>query len=358
MALTACQDPGPESAGTQAASKEAQAAETILASVDADASDEPDVVLLAARAHLQRPDATVGDSVDRVRALLRHLEDLAVHREAGAIGWGLSFAWDAFSDGSENPADTVYSYTTAAAGLTYLDAYEVLGEPRYLSLAADAAETLVTEVCCYREGDTTLIWYSDQVSDQQPEYTVYNVNGLALALFSRLDRLSGDGEFAAQRQAILDELLATQGEGLDEEPHDGVAVSEANWRYDSRSGRPNDLIHETFIVEGLLEDGSPDARHAALRSLDGIWKTHFGGTGEPALSTYTQGTRGWGPAAALFMFASTEENAGRAEVIARNVVERLDDVRELEPRGSLWYAMALARHAGGVPGRTPLDAGD
>ena len=43
----------------------------------------------------------------------RWLLDNATLNAEGATGWGVPVAWDAYGDGSENPADTVYSISTA-----------------------------------------------------------------------------------------------------------------------------------------------------------------------------------------------------------------------------------------------------
>ncbi|HYT41271.1 MAG TPA: hypothetical protein VEP90_02900, partial [Methylomirabilota bacterium] len=50
----------------------------------------------------------------------------------GTIGWGLSNPFDAFSDGTVNPANTVYAFEDAMVGYCLLDAYTLTKNALYL----------------------------------------------------------------------------------------------------------------------------------------------------------------------------------------------------------------------------------
>ena len=218
-------------------------------------------MLLAARAEAHR--VAAGLPSRRVLArMLERLEGLA-HRNGDGLGWGLASRWDAFKDGTVNPVGTVYSYTTAAAALAFLDGYVVTGDRRYLEIAQAAAKTLLTDTCCWRRGAFLSVWYSDQPADQQPGHLVHNVNAVAAAVLSRLERYRHGAWRAPERDAMAAHILSEQGEG--------ERVPAWSWRYRQGHERPNDLFHEAFMVEGLLADGRPVAVDAARRALAGMW---------------------------------------------------------------------------------------
>lgn len=54
----------------------------------------------------------------------------------GGAGWGLDMAWDAFGDGSTNPASTVYAFQTGLAIWCLVEAADALDAPSYRALAA------------------------------------------------------------------------------------------------------------------------------------------------------------------------------------------------------------------------------
>lgn len=347
LILVACveSDQGPEVA---------QAALAIHDSVDWQATEEPDVVLLLARANADLTESGAHDGQEELRRQLEHLIGLRTEGDQGGWGWGLSYSWDAFGDGVRNPADTIYSYTTAAAALAFLDGYEVLDDERYLTAARHAADALLKETCCWRSGDYLSVWYSNQQNDQRRERQIHNVNGLALAVLSRLDEHLPAPQYEDERAAMAAHLLDEQGDGYSREVTDETEASEANWRYMRGEERPNDLLHETFIVEGLLAHGTKEAIQAARASLDGISRIHFSDEGKPREGTHTFGSLDWGPAAGLFILASSEHHRTRAGEVARYVVNTVDrggrstlaDRDEL--RAQAWYALGLARYANEV----------
>jgi hypothetical protein len=197
---------------------------------------------------------------------LETLETLAIRRN-GHWGFGLPEEFDAFSDGSVNPADTIYSYTTALAGLAFL----MCGK-RFQALSC--ARTL-RDISCGGE----FVWYSDQAVDQQPGYEVPNVTGLAVSLFSRLGQ---------NCRRYVDWLLHWQGRDLDEDDPD---YHPHNWRYRLGKSQPTDLFHEVLIARGLLDAGESEA---ADRSLRGMLTTHFNGYSPRPRHLSTPRDR-WGP---------------------------------------------------------------
>ena len=324
------------------------AAVRILDRLEAEQSIEPDLVLIAARAQLAlaRVDRShTGAAV----GLLEQLDSLAVTKH-GRRGWGLSYAWDAFNDDVVNPADTIYSYTTAAAGLAFLDGYEVLGDERWLDLALEASKTLVSVTCCWDDGTRATIWYSDQANDQHPDKRVHNVSGWTLAL---LERLSDHGVDIDRGLAdrLARHLVDAQGAGW-KRPK-SAALS--NWPYIVDGPTANDLLHEVFIAEGLL--WRSDGHGAANRAIEGILATHFT-NGWPRTGGHTRGTTEKGPPAGLYLLVL----AGRdeADEIAAVLTESIGDdgtsslFKEQWARALAWYALALAYYEGHFQGEVGM----
>jgi hypothetical protein len=263
---------------------------------------EPDAVAFLAISNLE--DGHYGAARDRLDWLAKR-----------GPGWGLSEAWDAFQDGSVNPASTVYSYTTAIAGLAFADAYERLHDRRYLKIARQSAELLVSSrLCCWRSGDQAGVWYSDQPADQKPGYRVYNVTGLALALLGRLH--------------MHQQLATKMTRGL------LAARTRDGWRYMNGQDKPNDLTHAVYIVLGLQAVG---ARTAARGELNRLWRLYLPG-GTPTVTAATSGSHGWGPSAGLWALVAAHE-CGRASELARNLT------RPEDPRGAAVFTMARAMFA-------------
>lgn len=338
---------GPAIGEPERAAEAADAARRALRGMAAHDSDEPDEVLLAARAHLHL--ALLDDSHrQEARELLERLLEMTARE--GVHGWGLSWAWDAFQDGSVNPADTIYTYTTASAGLAFLDGYAVLGDDAYLDVATGAARTLLDVACCWDDGRHATIWYSERPSDQRDGYQVHNTSALSLALLERLAAYGVDLE-PELRDRLAAHLIDAQGSGWDRPEQ----ASAANWPY--APGRPvaNDLLHETFIVEGLRTRA--DGQEAADASLAGIVSTHFDAEGIPQDDvSHTLGTNRWGPPAGLYILIGHEAFTAQTDTIAERLVASVREdgtssfADEGTDRATGWYALALARYAAHAAG--------
>lgn len=67
--------------------------------------------------------------------------ELVAHKDDnndGQVGWGLPYAWDAFGDGTVNPARQVYAYQTGLVGKALVDAYIATHNSIYLQTAEKA----------------------------------------------------------------------------------------------------------------------------------------------------------------------------------------------------------------------------
>ena len=165
---------------------------------------------------------------------------LAGHAKLGdGTGWGLTYAWDAFADGSTNPVTTIYGITTALAVRSLLDVSEATGEDRYAKVAEAALDTYATRQTATANG--LFFWYSDQPADA---IEVHNVSSMLMGQYARAGvRLKRPG-FAKLADAAYRELLSARRTSSDE----------AYWSYSAQPhSRPNDLVHASYIVQGLLD---------------------------------------------------------------------------------------------------------
>lgn len=241
----------------------------------------------------------------------------------GHPGFGLPYTWGAIN-GATNPLDTIYTYTTATAALTFLDAADATRNTEYRQKALLLARTLLAR--CAGNG---VVWYSDQPGDAVK--VVPNVNGLTLALLVRLGVEPG---MQAGLRARLGSEMAPDG----------------SWPYivdgTNGSNAPSDLEHHSFIVEGVVAARMPEADKAVryLASFfqsDGLFDRH---------DVNVMGSTAWGPPDGLAALAM----AGR-EQLARNVARVLADsvnadgvssfADQSKPRSVAHYGFGLARYA-------------
>ncbi len=317
----------------------AEAAVAILKARDARHTNEPDEAILGASAALHLVSAGY-DAEGHARALLSRLEELAIPVGTG-VGWGLAEPWDAFNDGSVNPRETVYSYTTARASWLFVDASQALGEDRYLDVAESGATSLKEELCCWSDGASSALWYSDQAADQGDDKITPNVSALSIYV------LHATGHEVLSN-SLLEFMLDSKGQGYSRALKQGISVGDHNWGYSSGDSTPNDLVHLALIAEGLLASGDPEAREVSLAALDEAWAAHFSADGVPGDALFTRGSEGWGPAAMLWVLSGVPERRSQAVLLAQALLMEYS-VSDGSPtgsgRGDLWWALAFARAA-------------
>ena len=175
---------------------------------------------------------------DLIQEGLRVVRDLIGRgvKGQGWTGWGLGAPWDAFGDGTTNPADTVYTYQTTHAGLALLETHRSGQAPWALEAAVRAARAVVSRIG-YNETDSGIAFrYSDNPSDRP--YFVPNVSADAARFLLELR--------GATRDPRYDRLIAQAFRAaLREQAADG------QWPY--IVGRPagNGALHLGLTVEAM-----------------------------------------------------------------------------------------------------------
>lgn len=211
----------------------------ILGTVDPATETNHDALSHAIRAEARLRKIDGGD-LTFLNSLVSNLWDNRYNN--GTIdGFGLNATFDSFGDGSTNPADAIYSVTTAWCGLAFLDAYLVTGDANHLSYANTCATSLASSDLWNSSGGWA--WWSDQAADKvDPDYEVYNVSAQACLLFSRLGVESS--KVSAQKTRI---------EGVQ-----GVGVPAGLFPYSATSSS-YDLHHDAYVVEFLIDQNSTAA---------------------------------------------------------------------------------------------------
>lgn len=315
----------------------------ILENIDYNSTNEHDVLLLLSRTYAAKyGSGKIAKDKLKLENILSRLEETAYLNSDDKIGWGLSFAWDAFNDGTVNPEDTIYAYTTAHAGLAFIDAYEVTNNEHYIEVATKAARTLLDDTCCWIEGENTSIWYSNQPQDQLgTQYVVHNTNALTISLLKRLGK---HGEIFDQTERLFLYLLSQQGAN-----QESVNLPEWDWRYGLMHDNNNDLIHLMFIVDALLQDSrTQDLAHHILEEAG---KYFFDKNGIPLDETKTLGSLGWGPPAYLFYTACQDGFEWRTKQLADYIASEINktdlsifDDSESGLRKLAWDALGLVKY--------------
>lgn len=255
----------------------------------------------------------------------------------GQPGFGLDYAWDAFSDGSTNPVDTIYAYTTATAALAYLDGHVVLGGTTQLDRAKELVDTLLTDCWSWVSGAWLCVWYSDQAADQTGTKAVNNANALLLAALARIDRYDGVPYAATERTGI--ETFTSAGHG-----YGGVS---GRWRYHMGTTAVNDLTHHAFMVIGTAEAGMSEMTTA----LSYMWTFFFESIGNiNEARNEVMGTVGWGPGDGLAALCFDPSWEPQARVVALDIANDVNmagdppsyvDVGNARATGRFCYGLAV-----------------
>jgi hypothetical protein len=187
----------------------------------------------------------------QVKWLLEHADD----DKDGIYGWGLPQEWDAFNDGSTNPANTPYTITTALVGYGLLDALSLnnFWNSSDYNQIINLLDLIALYWCNnawtdYKSGGG-YFWYSLKKSD---DYFTPNVSSMFLGFLSQL--LSEHNTYLSQPQRAfiknrIDKAataIISMAELRDGEPY---------WNYiyfeDESKNTPNDLVHHIYILQGM-----------------------------------------------------------------------------------------------------------
>lgn len=168
----------------------------------------------------------------------------------GEIGWGLNFAWDAFSDGSENPKDHVYAIETVDvlnAIMDYLE-LEIADEKTKAECLRLLHESVVLWNRKYWSEKTDkgeyFYWYSIAESDV---IECSNISSEMGGCSARAIGLFPDIFSEAESRIIRENVEATMLHLY----QSAIRSDSTYWSYSYLNPRMNDVIHHAFAVEGI-----------------------------------------------------------------------------------------------------------
>ena len=207
---------------------------------------------------------------ERVRRALRWLIAHPDLDGDGLVGWGLPDAWDAFSDGSENPPHHPYTISMALIAEGLLDALEADRKHRELLGSRTVRVTKQLLRSGWRRWATQVwtatpeggyFWYSPAPAD---DYFVPNVSAMWAGVGARLTH----EPWVQQRRRLLSGIKArTQAAAASIIASVDLRRDLPYWNYvegshDLNRDDPNDLVHHVYILWGMER-----ARDAGLAEI-------------------------------------------------------------------------------------------
>ncbi|HJM97968.1 MAG TPA: hypothetical protein QF776_07350 [Acidimicrobiales bacterium] len=200
----------------------------------------PEAESAMAYGHIAQSAALIGDYETMQKAGRWLLENSGVEE---MTGWGLSFAWDSYRDGSVNPETTVYAITTAIAVDALTDIYCVTGQREYILTAIDALDYYLNFLL--KDANDDFFLYSDQLDSNT---NTHNINAMLSLTYARVGVIAGRQDFINVASGVVGSLASA----IERQP------GNITWRYsalpyESKYSFRNDLVHAAYISYGLNE---------------------------------------------------------------------------------------------------------
>ena len=176
----------------------------------------------------------------------------------GKTGWGLPFSWDAYGDGTTNPADTEYTITTGIvinALLDWADYDFTAPKGKILDTVSRALSTYLGSQFSSPSG---LFSYSLSIHDLP--YDCFNPAAYLAGQMQRFSLYVSDAELKNKMQQAADRVMNVM---LSQKKIDSGGTW--YWAYSIQENNvPNDLPHAAYIIEGIrsyMTHGGAIAHH-------------------------------------------------------------------------------------------------
>ncbi|WP_382327671.1 hypothetical protein ACFJGX_02690 [Hydrogenophaga sp. UC242_50] len=210
------------------------------------AEDVPKSYAMVLLAELDRMDAGLKpESRNMAAAAGRWLLDHADENGDGVIGWGVPVAWDAYGDGSINPANTEYTISTAIV----VDALLTWSERDADAPAREIMDIIDRSLQPYLDKamrtPSGLVPYSLRVSDRP--YDTFNPAAYLAGQLQRFSRKTQDPVRQMQLRTVADDTMRSLLEYRQNSPLKGRWY----WNYSVQEEVANDLPHAGYIIDGI-----------------------------------------------------------------------------------------------------------
>lgn len=165
----------------------------------------------------------------------------------GIAGWGVPIAWDAFGDGTVNPANSEYTITTGIVLNALLDWVELAPDTapkqEIFQRIRAAIEPYLDDAIFSNSG---LFNYS--LTRQDRKYNVFNAAAYMAGQMQRFHRFLEDDYLKKRIEKVTDRVMLA---------HFYFKQIDANggwfWSYSiEEANTPNDLAHAGYVIEGIL----------------------------------------------------------------------------------------------------------
>ncbi|MCC6850920.1 MAG: hypothetical protein IT502_01300 [Rubrivivax sp.] len=163
----------------------------------------------------------------------------------GVVGWGLPVAWDAYDDGSVNPAHTQYTISTAIvvdALLTWAD--RDADAPR-ARIRATVHAALAPYLDARHASPSGMAPYSLAAADRR--YDTFNPAAYLAGQLQRASLAVADHRERERYLAAADATMAALLKHRQQAPGSGHWF----WHYSVQQALPNDLPHAGYVIAGI-----------------------------------------------------------------------------------------------------------
>lgn len=259
------------------------------------------------------------------------------------LGWGYPYPWQ--DVGFFAPRNFPNRVVTSFVGQALLDAYETLGEERYLDATSDVVRFLLDAPKTLFEDDRhRCVSY---VPDEAVTWIVMDVSVLVGALAARLGALRGESALIAEGSRLVRYVVSKQ-------------TDEGAWFYaepPSASHITHDHYHTGFILDAILvygqAAGSDEFAESYTRGLDFYRRRLFEPDGEARfMSDKRYPVDIHGCAQGVITFALQQKVQGEGAEMSRRVLDWT--VEHMWDPKSDWFYYQQRRAPGGVLYRTKI----
>lgn len=174
------------------------------------------------------------------------LLDHADQNGDGVIGWGVPVAWDAYGDGSVNPANTEYTIATAIVIHALLDWMEASPQAPRQRIVDVVGNALLPYLDPLMRTPAGLLPYSLRDSDRP--YDTFNPAAYLAGQMQRFSRMTPDAKMSSKLRAAADATMQVLLDQRQITP-DGAGWY---WNYSIQESVANDLPHASYIVDGII----------------------------------------------------------------------------------------------------------
>ncbi|OPY92781.1 MAG: hypothetical protein A4E73_00778 [Syntrophaceae bacterium PtaU1.Bin231] len=163
----------------------------------------------------------------------------------GIVGWGLPFAWDAYGDGTTNPAHTEYTITTGIVVNALLDWADSDFDAPQGRIVATVSRALAPYLGGRFVSPSGLFAYSLDANDLH--YDCFNPAAYLAGQMQRFSHYVADRKLQARTRQASDRVMGILLAHRKTDPGGGWY-----WSYSlQESNVPNDLPHASYIIDGI-----------------------------------------------------------------------------------------------------------